>query len=623
MVFSIKYGENKNTIIINNTNEIDWYHADVDKFKIDVPKNLSFLKKLSLELDILRPCRNGEFITEYSNVTFFHNATEDPTELIGKCYGDLFPHLKEYIYPLFTRIYQSKGKENVFLRYHRKGKISLIVKIIIVYDHDRLILFYDNLTDTEREKEELERLYRNIEDAEEGSKFTISYKRSNGTFFYNKGVYHILERKPRESDEYHDIIFEVMDEEDKKRFEEFLSNCKPNQKNSIKLKIRTENFKTKYLDIFIKMVYDNDSNFLQRSNYAKDITEEVLKQKEIELLGITLNDVEEINKFSISYLRRNGTHYHDSTLYKIIEREPRKEDKYNYLIPQYVIPSQKEKLNNIIRKSNSEQPPTSQELIIKTEKGNIKHVQLSIKDVYDNDEMFVRRSQYVRDITEEKIKEQKIIQANHDKDILIRESNHRIKNNLNLLLRFISLEERFTKDDKEIIEKTKGRLESLIVFHEKLYKTSNFKEIELNEYLKKFMKDFYNIYSDTYPGIIIRCDDFDEITVPNDTIRVLSLILNELIINSLKHAYTNYNINNKELYVNVKKLSDNKIELHYKDNGKELPEDFNPENSTGLGWTVIRLLTKQIDGRSKIYNNNGMNFKITIPMNVNDDELLE
>ncbi len=220
----------------------------------------------------------------------------------------------------------------------------------------------------------------------------------------------------------------------------------------------------------------------------------------------------------------------------------------------------------------------------------------------------------LKDVTEEIERQNEIITANNNMSLMIKESNHRIKNNLNLLLRFISLEKRFNSPPEDILNKILGRINSLIVLHEKLYKSENTKEVNAIETVKQMIHDMHEIYKDISPGINIKFDEYKDFKIPNEKVAPTLLILNELIINTFKYAYKDMDIENKEFYGYVKKEG-NICKCFVKDNGKGYPEGFDPKNSKGLGWIIIQSLTKQLNGEFEAYNDNGACFKLDFPIN--------
>ncbi len=232
------------------------------------------------------------------------------------------------------------------------------------------------------------------------------------------------------------------------------------------------------------------------------------------------------------------------------------------------------------------------------------------KEIIDEDIYFIGG---IQDITEEQKHEQELININNALNLLIKESNHRIKNNLSILLKSISLEKRVNKNNlEEIIEKIEI-IESMVIFHSLLYKGPTSKEVFILEYFI----DFAEKTKDVYPAskeINYKIDTEKDFKVSADKIMPLSLIVNELITNTAKYAFENYEVENKEIYSSINK-KDNICEIIYRNNGKGLDEDFNPKQTSGLGWIIINSLVEQLNGDYKVYNNNGMCFELIFPLN--------
>ena len=218
----------------------------------------------------------------------------------------------------------------------------------------------------------------------------------------------------------------------------------------------------------------------------------------------------------------------------------------------------------------------------------------------------------IRDVTSEIERENKIIAANKNMEILINESNHRIKNTLNLLLRFISLEKKFHTKPEHILDNLLGRINSLVVLHEKLSDTENKYDVNAVESFRKMTEDLYNIYKELSSEISFNFEEHEEFKLPNDKMMPVLLILNELVTNTLKYAHSN-KITRSEFNSYIKK-DGNICECFFKDDGSGYPEGFDPYKTTGLGWVVITSLAKQLNGEFEAYNDNGACFKLRFPI---------
>jgi two-component sensor histidine kinase/ligand-binding sensor domain-containing protein len=200
----------------------------------------------------------------------------------------------------------------------------------------------------------------------------------------------------------------------------------------------------------------------------------------------------------------------------------------------------------------------------------------------------------------------------NEKEVLLKEIHHRVKNNLEVISSLLMLQKNNITDEKAKAALAEGqsRVQSIALIHHKLYRTDDLASVEM----KGFAKDLFKQVADVYnkPGGKIRFDTSEtEMTVDTDSAVPLGLILNELFTNAFKYAVAPEKENIFSLQLTELLIAD---ETHYKlvfrDNGKGMPADFNIEQTTSLGMKVIQLLTKQLGGSLKHYNDNGAVFEI-------------
>ena len=184
---------------------------------------------------------------------------------------------------------------------------------------------------------------------------------------------------------------------------------------------------------------------------------------------------------------------------------------------------------------------------------------------------------------------------------------------MNILLRYISLEKRLNKDNlAEVINKMEFRIKSLDLFHNLLYTGPSSDEVLIMEYFQNFAITLTDVYP-TYDDIVFTSEDDSDFMVSADKIVPLSLITNELLTNSIKHAYVDFPINRKMIHSAIYK-KDNCCEILYRDNGIGVPDDFNPKETSGLGWVIINALVDQLKGKYEVYKDDGMCFRLTFPL---------
>ncbi|MCQ2972655.1 MAG: sensor histidine kinase, partial [archaeon] len=195
------------------------------------------------------------------------------------------------------------------------------------------------------------------------------------------------------------------------------------------------------------------------------------------------------------------------------------------------------------------------------------------------------------------------------------EVHHRVKNNLQLITSFINLEKRFQSDSDEIIDITKKRIDALAAIHERIYAEENMKNIHMKSFSADFIKNLYALSDHT--GINFITDTSDDILFSIDIITPIILIYNELVTNSLKHAFDKDFNGIKEIHSKLEfKTIDSKLycQFTYRDTGKGLPEGFDINKVNSLGMIIIKELSGQLDGEFEFFNDNGFNFKLTFPL---------
>lgn len=232
-----------------------------------------------------------------------------------------------------------------------------------------------------------------------------------------------------------------------------------------------------------------------------------------------------------------------------------------------------------------------------------------------NTKMYSRRDEkriiaYVRDISEQKKNEQTIMASLKEKETLLAEIHHRVKNNLAIISGLLEMQT-FNADEAIISElrESQSRIQSIAMVHEKLYQSESFTNIPLGAYIDELFQYICDTFDMGKRNVRIR-KDIEDITLDVSKAIPSGLILNELITNAYKHAFPEA----KEPVITVSlKKSGDEIMLQVKDNGIGLPPDFEIDEATTLGTTLIRTLVQQLSGKLELYSNGGACFSITFP----------
>lgn len=225
---------------------------------------------------------------------------------------------------------------------------------------------------------------------------------------------------------------------------------------------------------------------------------------------------------------------------------------------------------------------------------------------YDNDLLITGR-----DFTKQHLAEEKLRKSLTEKEILLSEVHHRVKNNLAVVMGMLQLERFKNEDDDkitDILKESEGRIITISKIHEMLYQTESFSEINLKSYiadLTKYIKESF-LQDKQDPNIEVRITDI-EMNV-NQALPI-GLILNEILTNSIKHAFNGEP--SDEIVIDIAKL-DKTIVIEVSDNGKGLDIDSNEILKEGnLGFTLIETLRKQLKAELSIDGNNGTTFTFT------------
>lgn len=324
----------------------------------------------------------------------------------------------------------------------------------------------------------------------------------------------------------------------------------------------------------------------------------------------TINEIEYYSKTFISYGFLPDDFNVSSNFYDVIEDDSHEYPFKKDTIRDFVIGQDVKYYDDMIQSlspSNSEIEFTTS---IMTLKLNIKYIRHHYKVVYDNDGKAKYYFSSHQDITEEvnysnNLKKQ-IYDKNEeikDKEIQIKEAHHTTKNNLNIILSLIRMQESIQPDIHKILEDTKSHIKSISLMHEKLYQSSTLEDIGLKEYIDSIVNALFNLYSSEIRYI----SQVDDILLNSSQSGTLGLIVNELVNNTVKYAFPDGNPG--EVIIKIRRV-DKVIEVEYKDTGVGIPDSIDFENPKTLGLTVIKNLTRQIDGKISYSYDNGTCIKL-------------
>lgn len=215
---------------------------------------------------------------------------------------------------------------------------------------------------------------------------------------------------------------------------------------------------------------------------------------------------------------------------------------------------------------------------------------------------------FLIDQTDKKNIEERLRQSVKEKDMLIKEIHHRVKNNLQLIssiiyLKLISLEQ---SDIRSFLESTRQKIKSIALIHERLLQSEKLDEVEIADYLGKLLVDIQ--VSHYRQDLDLKINQrIEEGLMPLDTAIYCGLIVNELLTNSIKHAFSNQS--EGVIEISLQKQNGSYI-LRVGDNGSTLPDDIVPGKASSFGMQMLDVFVKQLNGTMEIVRREGTKFFI-------------
>lgn len=197
-------------------------------------------------------------------------------------------------------------------------------------------------------------------------------------------------------------------------------------------------------------------------------------------------------------------------------------------------------------------------------------------------------------ITDKKESQRKLLDSLHEKEVLLKEVHHRVKNNLQIISSIFNLQKQYVDDHPralELLRDSQDRIRSMSFIHESLYQTKNFSHVDLATYIDGLTRNLMMSYS--LSGKVELVKDLQPVELVLDQAIPCGLILNELISNSLKHAFSDGSAGRIHITLNAQ---GQRVEIGIADDGPGLPEGFDQDRDSNLGLQLVHTLIEQLDG---------------------------
>lgn len=234
-----------------------------------------------------------------------------------------------------------------------------------------------------------------------------------------------------------------------------------------------------------------------------------------------------------------------------------------------------------------------------------------LNPIFDDKNQIMEVSGIAHNISDKVLAEAKLTESLREKEVLIKEIHHRVKNNLQVISSIFNLQSAFTNEEriKEVLRESQNRIKSMAYIHESLYKTSNLGQIDFEQYVKELAKNLILSYAiDDRPVSLLT--ETESVHLDLDIAIPCGLIVNELISNSLKHAF----VGRKQGIIAITlKNNQDKVRLRLSDDGVGIKSKIFDEEIGSLGIQLVQTLSEQIKGVISVDNSLGTSVEICFP----------
>ncbi len=237
-----------------------------------------------------------------------------------------------------------------------------------------------------------------------------------------------------------------------------------------------------------------------------------------------------------------------------------------------------------------------------------RYYNLSVSPIYGMRGDLKARILLIQDITDRKQAEDRMIASLHEKEVLLKEVHHRVKNNLQIISALLSLQSSYITDEDiiKIFRDSQNRIKSMALVHENLYRSKDLDKVDFNEYIKQLVSNLSQSYGDLAGKIDFKVNS-ENVFLNINTAIPCGMIINELVSNSLKHAFPDGR--RGEVCIDLSSEDDG-FRLVVSDNGIGIKGGLNIKESKTLGFRLIDTLVKQIDGKMSLDATNGTRCEI-------------
>ena len=590
-----------------------FHHApkitDLDKVRFS-----NIMKHVPSDINVFQPLDDGDYLVERIGWNLLERLNLMPDDVEGRRFSEASPFYYDIFKETFDEVCESGETRPMRIFYYISDKIVTLANIHVLCDEGKVYIVSD-LTKAENINKSVEE---QRQEEDENKATLIEYFSQTGSFYkardeytWTPGIYNIINRSKETSDAFYNIIFDLVIPEDRPLVDELIETMSPETDTYENIiRIKTPGGHIKYLDTYLYSKFDEDGEVVSHYGLFKDISIDSHKHL-TRPVDFMLNGFNHNSKLSLLVEPLSKRYEFSEGFYKMVEIPKNKYIHGESIIENIIEEDVRKDLKRLIDGEISE----LNKVFTYNVNGDMDNCKIC--------ELFIERFKYgnkdhsigfLTDITLSRKKQQELIKSNATKNILIKEVHHRVKNNLQVLNSFLNLERREYKDNpNRILDNMQARLSSLALLHEKTYNTEDFININLQDYMKDQDDTLRMLFGAKDINFTSEVDPKIHLSI--DVITPLLLIVDELTMNAIKHAFPDPDMPDKTISKKIDFIDAHICELILRDNGVGL-KDPDALVNHNLGWEIINNLTRQINGEIEILDCEvGTGFKIIFPVN--------
>ncbi|MBI3877903.1 MAG: PAS domain S-box protein [Verrucomicrobia bacterium] len=264
----------------------------------------------------------------------------------------------------------------------------------------------------------------------------------------------------------------------------------------------------------------------------------------------------------------------------------------------------------LIERIEKDEPIKSYETVRRRKDGSLVDVSLTVSHLKDARGVNIGVSKIARDITERKLAEERIRASLREKDVMLQEIHHRVKNNLQVVSSLLNLQSINMKSPEALaaLSESRARVQTMALVHEKLYQSRNLSELDFAEFARSLTANLLRAFGIGPDAVGLRVE-MEHVLLDINRAIPCALILNELVSNAFKYAFPAGR--RGEVWVRLERTPRDELRLVVGDNGVGLPKGFDPAQGQSLGLQLVQTLVRQLDGAMRVNSENGTEYAIT------------